>query len=223
LAEVRTDIEWPVTLQSVFDRALAPDSADRFPRVEEFADELAAAINLMTPSQTAEMYSRALQGRGIGAARRTPSIENPTLARPVDKKATPALRAATVAQPAIARPIGMPDTSKRRLFPVLLMVGVFVYGLHWYGSRQPSGTAREVADRIGSISRTVAGPLMPFIDRMRAKATVPDGTTATPAAAAAPRKRVARPKPDSTSPDSGARDTSVRATTPPDTTIPPGW
>ncbi|MEQ1690241.1 MAG: serine/threonine-protein kinase, partial [Gemmatimonas sp.] len=199
LAEVRSDIDWPVTLQSVFDRALAPDSADRYPRIADFADELANAISLMTPSQTAEMYGRALLGRGVGAARRTPSIDQPTVSRPADRSKTPAMVAATTAREVpTARAIGMPDAPKRRLFPVLLLVGLFVYGLHWYGAKQPAGAARRIADSIASGSRMIAGPLLPYIERMRRAAT---DSVSTPVATPTPRKRAARVKRDSVASD----------------------
>ena len=218
LAEVRSDIEWPVPLQSVFDKALAPDAADRYPRIADFADELANAISLMTPTQTAEMYRRALEGRGVGVARRTPSIDQPTLSRPAAKSKTPPIAAATVRDVPIAKPIGMSEP-KRRVLPVVLVVALFVYALYWFGERQPDGAARQIADRIGAVSRAMAGPLMPYIDRLRAAATVPDASpppnTPTPA-----RKRSSAPK--------VARDTSKSAPTsdsiaptPPDTSAPP--
>ncbi|MBL0170085.1 MAG: protein kinase [Gemmatimonadaceae bacterium] len=210
LADVRSDIEWPVTLQSVFDRALAPDSADRFPRIADFADELANAISLMTPTQTAELYGRALQGRGVGVARRTPSIDQPTVSRPADRSKTPPIEAATAAREVpVARPIGMPDAPKRRLVPALLVVGAFVYGLYWYGAKQADGAARRLSDSIASVSRTVAGPVMPYIERLRSAATVTD-SIAKPAASPTPKKRIApaRAKRDSATADSIPRDTA---------------
>lgn len=226
LAEARADIDWPVTLQSVFDRALAPDSADRFPRIADFADALAAAIDLMTPSQTAELYGRALQGRGLGASRRTPSLDQPTLARPLNQSRTPVVATAAAGRDGlVARPIGMPDPSRRRVFPLLLLGGLCVYGLYWYGARQPLGAARNISDAIASISRTVAGPALPYIERLRAAATVSDSVEK-PAVIPATRKRVIKvrrdsTKRDSTKRDSVSRDTAVVTTPPPDTGILP--
>lgn len=224
LAEVRTDIDWPVTLQSVFDRALAPDAADRFPRIADFADELATAINLMTPTQTAELYTRALQGRGVGAARLTPSLEKPTMPRVPERNA--AAMPGTPRDVPMARPIGMPKP-RRRLAPVLLVMGLFVYGLHWFGARQPDGAARQISDKIGEISRTVAGPFMPYIDRMRAAATPPSADTVKPVVTpTAPRRRAARVATDSTTADSPTRDSAADSAAvkspPPDSVIPPG-
>lgn len=178
LAEVRTDIDWPVALQSVFDKALAPDAADRYPRIADFADELATAIAIMTPTQTAEMYRRALDGRGVGVVRRTPAMDQPTVPRPVDKKKSVTAANETARVVPVAKPIGMPDPSRRRLLPVLLLVGLFTYGLYWYGARQPEGAARSISNTIGTTARKVAGPAMPYIDQMRAAATVPDSSVA---------------------------------------------
>lgn len=219
LAEVRSDIDWPVTLQSVFDRALAPDSSDRFARIAEFADELAMAISSMTPTQTAEMYSRALQGRGVGVARRTPSLDQPSLTRPVEKGRTPLSNAATAGNVPIAKPIGMPS-SQRRVFPVLLVIGLFVYGLYWYGGKQPSGTARELSNSIGDISKTLAGPLLPYFEKMRSAATVTDSTTKTTATPVV-KKRPVRTKADTATADTTKRDSTASVVPPPDTTIPP--
>ena len=216
LAEVRTDIDWPVALQSVFDKALAPDANDRYPRIAEFANELANAISSMTSTQTAEMYRRALDGRGVGVARRTPAMDQPTVPRPVDKKksVTSSTEAARVVP--VAKAIGMPDPSRRRVFPVLLLISVFTYGLYWYGAQQPTGTARDISNTIATTARKVAGPALPYIDRMRAAATVPDSTTASPptpslpaAAAITPpssKKRAGAAKNKAKS-DSSARDT----------------
>ena len=218
LAEVRADIDWPVPLQSVFDRALAPDSNDRFPRIAEFADELAAAINLMTPTQTAEMYTRALQGRGVGAARLTPSVQNPAVPMAAQRNAATAAAAKPRDVP-VARAIGMPEP-RRRLVPVLLVIALFVYGLHWYGARQPAGAARQLADAIGSMTRTVAAPVMPYIDRMRSAATVPD-SSAKPVVSPPPRKRAAKVVRDSVAKDSTPRDSAAVLAPPPDTAVPP--
>ena len=223
LAEVRADIDWPVPLQSVFDRALAPDAADRFARIADFADDLSNAISLMTPTQTAEMYSRALMGRSIGVARRTPSMDQPTVGRAVDRSRTPATASGTVVSVPVAKAIGMPDPSRRRVFPVLLLIGAFVYALYWFGAQQPAGAARSVSDAIGSISRTVAGPLMPYIDRMRNAATVVDTVPAPAVAPPATKKpRAPRVKRDSAAGTAGERasvasDSGAATKAPPDT------
>ncbi|MCC6243698.1 MAG: serine/threonine protein kinase [Gemmatimonadaceae bacterium] len=180
LAEVRTDIDWPVAIQSVFDRALAPDAADRFPRVADFADALDNAIASMSATQTAELYSRALQGRGIGAARRTPSIAHPTTARVAEKTRTPPLPSKAVHEAPAAKPIGMEGGRRGRVVPTVLVLSLFVYGLYWYGAQQPRGRARQLSDRIGQTTRTVLAPVMPYIDKMRSAATVAPPVPAEP-------------------------------------------
>ncbi len=221
LAEVRTDIDWPVTLQSVFDRALAPDSADRFPRIADFADALATAIDVMTPTQTAEIYSRALLGRGVGVARRTPSLDQPALSR--DGKLSSA-RATAAARPAreipVARAIGMPTTAGKRLVRGMLVMSVFVYGLYWFGAKQRRGAARRVSDSIAAVSRTVAAPIMPYIERLWSAATVTDSATKA-TVTRAPRRRAASAKPTTPAADTAARDTTANVAVPPDTGGPP--
>lgn len=218
LAEVREDIDWPVNLQSVFDRALAPDAADRYDFIADFADELSAAIGNMSTTETAEMYSRALQGRGIGVSRRTPALEQPTVTRAPTRAHAPAAPTPARDVP-IARPIGAPDSPRGRFWPTVLLLGVMVYGVYWYGSRQPEGTARNVADGIRSVAATITSPVRPFLDRIFAASAVTDSsaTEATkPAAAPTPRRRRADTTRRDTAP--AARDTSRSA---PDTSAPP--
>ena len=63
LRDARDDIDWPETLQDVFDRALSPEPPARFDSVSAFADALSAAVASMTSTQTAELYRRALDVR----------------------------------------------------------------------------------------------------------------------------------------------------------------
>ena len=72
LQDARHEIEWPESLQELFDRALAPEPVERFDTISEFAHALAGAIGSMTPSQTAELYRRALDTRVANVAARTP-------------------------------------------------------------------------------------------------------------------------------------------------------
>jgi serine/threonine-protein kinase len=72
LRDAREDVEWPETLQDVFNRALSPEPADRYDTVIAFAEELMMAISTMTPSQTAELYRRALDVRTASLVARTP-------------------------------------------------------------------------------------------------------------------------------------------------------
>ena len=72
LQDARHEIEWPESLQKIFDRALAPEAAERFDTISAFAHALAGAIGSMTPSQTAELYRRALDTRFANVAARMP-------------------------------------------------------------------------------------------------------------------------------------------------------
>ena len=231
LAEVRSDIEWPVLLQSVFDKALAPDAADRFPRIIDFADELANSIHSMTPTQTAALYRRALDGRGVGPARRTPSMDQMTVPHFVDRSKTSLQNAAPAPDILVAKAIGMPENSRRGTLPILLFIVLCVYGLYWYGAQQPDGAVRAISDNIGSISRMIATPVMPYIDRLRAAATVPDSTAKPAVGTPAPtaRKRSTKVKSDTARSDTTTRetkrdtkrDTATAQTVPPDTSKPP--
>ena len=72
LQEAKRDVEWDESLQDVFNRALSPEPHERFDSVTEFAHALAGAISAMTPTQTAELYRRALDMRLMSVAARTP-------------------------------------------------------------------------------------------------------------------------------------------------------
>ena len=72
LQEAKDDVRWPAALQAIFDRALSPEPFERFPTVSDFAHALSGAISNMTPTQTAELYRRALDVRVANVAMRTP-------------------------------------------------------------------------------------------------------------------------------------------------------
>jgi serine/threonine-protein kinase len=93
LQEAKQDVNWPEALQVIFDKALSPEPADRYESVREFADVLATSISLMTPSQTATIYRRALEQRLASVAMRTPhsdmnAIRTPITAQPALAKVT---------------------------------------------------------------------------------------------------------------------------------------
>jgi hypothetical protein len=217
------------------------------------------AISTIPQTETAEIYRRALEGRAIGAVRRTPGLNDQVAAshvgkHPAEKKAerkSPRLAAATaVGMPAAellaatpARAIGMPD-SRRSVWPTLLVVGAAVYGLYWYGAQKPSGSARDVSDAIASVARTVSAPVMPYLNRIRASATVPtaaDSLSASsgnvaPVPPSTDRRRASKGAPapgaerangtkgaavDSTARDSVTRDSTATRKPSTDTTKPP--
>lgn len=82
LQNAKQDVQWPDALQEVFDRGLAPEPSDRFATVSDFAHALSGAISGMTPSQTAELYRRALDVRVANVAARTPHSDMELLRTP---------------------------------------------------------------------------------------------------------------------------------------------
>jgi serine/threonine-protein kinase len=150
LADVWPDTPWPAVLQSVFDKGLAPDVSDRYSRVIDFASELADAVQV-APTVTAPMP--AMSQRPIAF---TPSA---TIAQRPRSQEIP-----------IARPIGMPPARRGGFLPWILIVVVVVLGTYWYGSQQPSGSARQIADLL----RPVLGKVYDPVKDSRARNAVPD-------------------------------------------------
>jgi serine/threonine-protein kinase len=152
LDEVRGDLEWPLSLQEVFDKALAPDPGDRFPTVAEFGATLANSVAEMTPTQTAELYRHALGQRMSSVASRTPgdlvSVGTPSVGLPGPKSKPAAPAPARRKDPLALGP-------RRSIFPYVVLAGALTYAVWWYGSRQPAGAARTAADRIGSAASAV--------------------------------------------------------------------
>lgn len=108
LQEAREDVRWPQELQDVFDRALSPEPGDRFPTINEFARALATAISGMTPTQTAELYRRALDIRLAHVAMRTPHSD-------LQAYRTPAVAQSTITPP--SRPTVEREGEDRRAAP----------------------------------------------------------------------------------------------------------
>ncbi len=98
LQEAKRDVEWDESLQEVFNRGLSPEPHERFDSVSEFAHALAGAISAMTPTQTAELYRRALDVRLMSVAARTPHGDIEALRTPSSPHVTlgtPAARTAS--------------------------------------------------------------------------------------------------------------------------------
>lgn len=223
LDEVRSDLEWPESIQEVFDKALAPDPADRFPTVAEFGMTLANAVSEMTPTQTAEMYRHALGQRMSSVGARTP-IDNNSVRTPAAAVATQKTKAAKSAAPRRKDPASL--GRRRSVFPYIVMLGAMTYGVWWYGSQKPAGPAREAADIIGAYAssfKSWAGGLIGKSDT----AVVADTTTAAEKPAAAPTPRRNRRRADSTTVTKPV-DTATAAAAPADSstvkrdsTVPP--
>ncbi|MEP6779847.1 MAG: serine/threonine-protein kinase [Gemmatimonadaceae bacterium] len=73
LIEARNGVSWPPKLQTVFDRALAPQREERQNSAVEFAAQLSDSIIQMSPSETSAFYRRALEARAVNPVALTPS------------------------------------------------------------------------------------------------------------------------------------------------------
>ncbi len=216
LDEVRDDLEWPTSLQGVFDKALAPDPSDRFPSVAEFGVHLANAVEEMTPTQTAEMYRHALGQRMLSVASRTPA-DNASVRTP----AKPVATQKTKAQQTDAKRRKDPATVRRRpsLMPYVFLIAAGLYGLWFYGSKQPSGAARNVADQLEAMANSARAMVGNFSGKAADTTTT---AVAAPAPAATPvrkvRKKVSADTATAASAaavDSAFRSDSSGAATPP--------
>ncbi|WP_053333748.1 serine/threonine-protein kinase [Gemmatimonas phototrophica] len=178
LDEVRDDLDWPNSIQSVFDQSLAPDPSDRFPSVAEFGVALANAVEEMTPTQTAEMYRHALGQRMLSVAARTPG-ENSSVRTPAKAQATQKAKA----QKAEAKRRRDPVAVRRRqsIFPYIVMAAGLTYGVYFYGSKQPAGTtANDAAVQIAAMASSAKAIVSNFTGK-KADSTVtakPEPTTA---------------------------------------------
>lgn len=227
LDEVRDDMEWPASIQVVFDKSLAPDPTDRYASVADFGMALVSAVEEMTPTQTAEMYRHALGQRMVSVSARTPG-ENSSIRTPI--KGVTAQKGNTQNAEASKRRRS-PATIRRRpsILPFLFLGAALTYGVWFYGSKQPNGAARDAADRIA----TMASAAKVMIGSFTGKAS--DSTVASPAespSVAAPPARRARKKVSTDSATAAAptnsesepvtaptSSDSTPAATPPDTTL----
>lgn len=223
LDEVRSDLDWPESIQEVFDKALAPDPADRFPTVAEFGITLANAVSEMTPTQTAEMYRHALGQRMSSVGARTP-IDNNSIRTPAAAVATQKTKAAKSAAPRRKDPASL--GRRRSVFPYIVMLGAMTYGVWWYGSQKPEGPAREAADTIGAYASSFKSWAGGLIGKSDTAAVVDTTATAEkPEPAPAPRRN--RRRADSAAVTKPV-DTATTAAAPPesstvkrDSTVPP--
>jgi eukaryotic-like serine/threonine-protein kinase len=196
LDEVRDDLDWPNSIQSVFDKSLAPDPSDRFPSVAEFGVALANAVEEMTPTQTAEMYRHALGQRMLSVAARTPG-ENSSVRTPSKAQITQKAKA----QKAEAKRRRDPVAVRRRqsIFPYIVMAAGLTYGVYFYGSKQPAGTAaNDAAVQIAAMASSAKAIVGNFTGKKADSTAV-----AKPEATAAPVAKRVRKK--------AAADTSATA------------
>jgi len=148
LRDAKGDIEWPASLQDVFDRALAPEPADRFPVVSEFAHALSGAISSMTPTQTAEIYRRALDVRVANVAARTPHS---------DRESLRTLSGASMVIGSDA--VGASNTAEATTLPMQQLAGDTANEGNTNGaSGRDSGTSNATLDKVAVTGRSGANP-----------------------------------------------------------------
>ena len=220
LDEVRDDLDWPNSLQAVFDKALAPDPTDRFASVAEFGVGLANSVEEMTPTQTAEMYRHALGHRMLSVAARTPS-DNASIRTPAKPMATQ--KATTQKSGSQRRRDPVAVRRRRSIFPYLVMAGALTYGVWFYGSKQPSGMARDAADQIAAVVSSAKAMVGSFTARPVDSAVEPATPAPTPTTGKRVKRKVtadttsAAAAPESAPMASDGDSSVVAAPTPPDT------
>ena len=99
LKAVRPDVDWPPSLQSAFDRALAPDPKDRFADAMEFVAELDAAVSEMPLGDEEQSYLIALSQRSPTPVRGGGAVATPTRGSAQVRSDTPSPIAAVLTPP----------------------------------------------------------------------------------------------------------------------------
>ncbi|HYW31778.1 MAG TPA: protein kinase [Gemmatimonas sp.] len=145
LQEAKEDVQWPAELQQIFDRALSPEPTERFTTVSDFAHALSTAISAMTPTQTAELYRRALDVRLSNLAMRTPHSDHVA-------QRTPNSPLATVTPPAPKPTIerGIAGSGGSAAFTVPASGA--------YAPVEPSSTPSAASDSTRRVAHFTTGP-----------------------------------------------------------------
>lgn len=178
LQSAKQDVQWPDALQEIFDRALAPEPRDRFETVSEFAHALSGAISGMTPSQTAELYRRALDVRVANVAARTPHsdfeglltpsgafspVGTPSSGREVlsrsgrmDAIGTPISAVQQVAQPTPTSAAANTPPKARWPFVIGAVVAVSVAATLFVTSRQNNNSENTAGATTSAVAPTLA-------------------------------------------------------------------
>ncbi len=98
LGALRPDVVWPDSLQAAFNRALAPDPADRFADAMEFVAELDAAVQEMPLGSDEQSYLVALSQRHPTPARGGLVLDTATPVRPSSAVRLPTPPTGTMAE-----------------------------------------------------------------------------------------------------------------------------
>lgn len=220
LQEAKRDVEWDASLQDIFNRALSPEPHERFDTVSEFAHALAGAISAMTPTQTAELYRRALDMRLASVAARTPHGDFEALRTPSSPHGTlgnssAAIRASGAASSLGAsqsvRPIDVaePAASKGLLWK-RIAVGVATLAIvGWFMMNRPNRTAAGAADSTTAVSR--GDTAKPVAVAAATPAPVNDSTPTPPTAVKADTAAIVTPPPTPTPPVSATQSSKALA------------
>jgi serine/threonine-protein kinase len=166
---------------------------------------LGSAVMEMTPTQTAEIYRHALGQRMISVASLTPN-DMRSVGTPAAGMATSKLQASAAPPKRRADPVGV----RRRpaVMPYVVLFAIAIWGTWWYGSQQPSGTARVLADAIASY----AGAARDLARGVLGGTAAPPETAAPATTPPPPRRTTTKRRPAATP---SAADTSATPT--PDT------
>ena len=223
LLEVRQSVVWPPKLQTVFDKALAPQREERHNTVVEFAGDLSAAIVTMSPSETSAFYRKALEVRSVNPVALTPSAtpakastgrtrDNNTVA-PKSNDAPPPravnpLRS-NQTQVAYTGPAMKSNKFRQFVFLVIVAAGAGV----WYFDKQ--GVVMEALKPFGVAAMGLVDKIRQVgVDQQAKDSAVPSAPT-----------EAAKPKPKPKAPAATPKkaDSTVTPTPPPkDTgTVPP--
>jgi serine/threonine-protein kinase len=183
LIEARQSVSWPPRLQTVFDRALAPQRAERHASTVEFAADLSDSIVQMSPSETSAFYRRALEARAINPVALTPSATPVKASRGKDRErdrartvaAAASARTTPLPAPTGGRAVGMPPRATQvsytgpvvqknrtwRVLGVVLLAGavyVFATGRQNAVMAKMKSFASPAVDLVNAARRTIALP-----------------------------------------------------------------
>jgi len=126
LSAVKADIDWPESMQRVFDKALAADPSQRYSDVLDFARDFTEAVAELPVTTTEEHYLSAIATRRLTPprtftpARGMPTVEGPTTGSggPADSSDTAAAGAWEDASPAVAVTTPSGERSTQELTPI---------------------------------------------------------------------------------------------------------
>ena len=208
LQQAREGVEWPDSLQAVFNRALSPEPSERYGSAADFAEALSVAINSMTPTQTTELYRRALDARTASLVARAPGALVSSGERAVEPRSGSMNVAGAASSGASAVVASMPAPKPKARLPFILggVITVSVAATLYLVS---GGSASSKAPMVMDSMAAVMAPVPPRSGD--SVAMVMSGTAPAPATDTAPAPATAEGKrAASTSIDAGGKATAAR-------------